>query len=302
MTVRTAIVVEGGAMRGIFTAGVLDQLLELGLVDFDLAIGTSAGACSLASFVAGQHERTLRCYVNIMARRELFSLRRALRGGHYMDLDWLWDTFAVEEPLDQAAIARARTQLVSVATCVRTGEPVYSAACAPNIHTDLKAGCALPFLYRGTVALGDRHVVDGGLVDPIPVEEAYRRGARRMLVVRTRPSKTVKRDHLLTRPIAALLFKTPAVARASLHTAKRYQQTVAWLQAPPADATIVELAPETPLRTKRTSQDLAGLRADYRLGRESALRNAARVRDLLLHPTTANPSACSPLSAAKPVA
>jgi predicted patatin/cPLA2 family phospholipase len=280
MTVSTAIVVEGGAMRGIFTAGVLDRLLELGLTGFDLAIGTSAGACNLASFVAGQYGRNLRCHMNVMARREFFSVRRALRGGHYMDLDWLWDRFAAEEPLDEGAIERARTQLVSVATCVRTGEPVYMTARGPSIHDDLKAGCALPFLYRGPVALGDRHVVDGGLVDPIPAEEAYRRGARRILVVRTRPSNMVKRDNAWTRPVSRLLFRTPAVSRASLETASRYQRAVAWVKAPPADATVLELAPDVPLKTKRTTQNKVSLRADYDLGIESASRSAGRLREL----------------------
>ena len=265
-------------MRGIFTAGVLDRLHELGLTDFDLAIGTSAGACNLASFVAGQYGRNLRCYLNVMARREFFSLRRALRGGHYMDLDWLWDRFAAEEPLDEAAIERARTQLVSVATCIRTGEAVYMHARGPRIHDDLKAGCALPFLYRGPVALGDRRLVDGGLVDPIPVEEAYRRGARRILVVRTRPSHVVKRNNAFTRPVSRLLYRTPALSRASLETALRYQQAVGWVQSPPGDATVLELAPEAPLKTKRTTQDKVCLQADYDLGFVSVSRSADRLR------------------------
>jgi predicted patatin/cPLA2 family phospholipase len=280
-TIRTAIVVEGGAMRGIFSAGVLDGLLDLALPDFDLAIGTSAGACNLASFVARQHGRNLRCYVNIMARRELFSVRRALLGGHYMDLDWLWNTFACEDPLDERAIERAHTQLISVATCAHTGEPVYVNARPPRIHDDLKAGCALPFLYRGPVALGDQRVVDGGLVDPIPAQEAYRRGARRLLVIRSRPSSTVKRDNVMTRPISALLFRTPAVARASRETARRYQQAVAFIHAPPADALVLEIAPGAPLLTKRTTQSRARLQSDYALGRALAHRNAERLHSLL---------------------
>jgi predicted patatin/cPLA2 family phospholipase len=282
MTIRTAIVVEGGAMRGVFSAGVLDVLLELGLADFDLAIGTSAGACNLASFVARQHERNLRCYVNIMARPELFSLRRALRGGHYMDLDWLWDAFAAEDPLDEAAIAAARTQLVSVATCARTGQPTYLTARAPSIHTDLKAGCALPFLYRGPVHVAQDSLVDGGLVDPIPAQEAYRRGARRMLVIRSRPARVVKRSGPLTRPVSALLFRTPALARASRETAERYQQAVSFVHAPPTDARIVEIAPDQPLRTQRTTQDPKRLRADYALGRQHAERHASEIRALFV--------------------
>jgi predicted patatin/cPLA2 family phospholipase len=280
MTVRTAIVVEGGAMRGIFTAGVLDRLLELGLTDFDLAIGTSAGACNLASFVAQQYGRNLRCYLNVMARREFFSLRRALRGGHYMDLDWLWDRFSEEEPLDERAIERSRTQLVSVATCALTGEPVYMTARSPRVHADLKAGCAMPFLYRGPVAVGEHYVVDGGLVDPIPAEEAYRRGARRILVVRTRPSRMVKRDGPFTKPVSALLYRTPAVSRASLQTATRYQRTVAWLQSPPADAEVLELAPPAPLKTRRTTQNKVHLRADYDTGFDLASQHAPRLREL----------------------
>jgi predicted patatin/cPLA2 family phospholipase len=281
MSIRTAIVVEGGAMRGVFSAGVLDALLELGHSDFDLAIGTSAGACNLASFIAGQHGRNLRCYVNIMARRQLFSVRRALRGGHYMDLDWLWDAFASEDPLDEAAVARARTQLVSVGTCADTGEVLYFPATGPRIHHDLKAGCALPFLYRGPVACQDRQVVDGDLVDPIPAQEAYRRGARRMIVIRSRPSGVVKRSNALTRPLAALLSRTPAVAKASLHTALRYQEAVQFIQAPPHDAQIIELAPVRPLETKRTTQDPACLRADYRAGHALAHRSRERLTALL---------------------
>lgn len=280
-TIRTAIVVEGGAMRGIFSAGVLDGLLEQELTGFDLAIGTSAGACNLASFVARQHGRNLRCYVNIMARRQLFSVRRALRGGHYMDLDWLWDAFAAEDPLDETAVANARTELVSVATCARTGEPVYQTARAPSIHRDLKAGCALPFLYRGPVVLGERHVVDGGLVDPIPAREAYRRGARQMVVIRSRPSQTVKRANALTRPVSALLSRQPAVARASLHTAQRYQEAVAFVHQPPADAQVLELAPSVPLKTKRTTQNVVSLRADYELGRALAHQHRQQLQALL---------------------
>ena len=268
-------------MRGVFSAGVLDALLELGLSDFDLAIGTSAGACNLASFIARQHGRNLRCYVNIMARRQLFSVRRALRGGHYMDLDWLWEAFASEDPLDEAAVAAARTQLVSVATCAATGDPVYFTASGATIHHDLKAGCALPFLYRGPVAIQDKHVVDGGLVDPIPAQEAYRRGARRIIVIRSRPSGVVKRSNAFTRPMAALLSRTPAVAKASLHTAQRYQEAVQFIQAPPQDAQIIELAPIEPLRTKRTTQDPERLRSDYASGHALTHRSRERLQALL---------------------
>lgn len=278
-------------MRGIFAAGVLDGLLSLGLDEFDLAIGTSAGACNLASFLARQRERNLRCYVNIMARPGLFSFRRALRGGHYMDLDALWDTFAREEPLDENAIAARRTALISVNTCALTSRPVYLVAKAPGIHEFLKAGCALPLLYRGPVQVHGESVVDGGLIDPIPAQEAHRRGARRIVVIRSRPAHAVKRDGSADALAAAFLRSQPAVARAVRTTAARYREAVAFLHNPPPDTKIVHIAPLRPLATGRTSQDVAALRRDYALGLSLAQRYAPQVRALLHEPAQASSAA-----------
>src|SRR4051794_38376613 len=98
-----AIVVEGGAMRGIYAAGVLDAFLERGFHPFALAVGSSAGACNLASHLAAQHGRNRRCYATQMSRTEFIDARRFFRGGHWLDLDYLWDAFAREDPLDTAA-------------------------------------------------------------------------------------------------------------------------------------------------------------------------------------------------------
>lgn len=267
-------------MRGIYSAGVLDVLLERG-VKFDLAIGTSAGAANLASFVAGQRERNLRSYVDIMTRRELFSLRRLLTGGHYMDLDWLWDRFAAENPLDEQAIARGNTRLVSVATCALTGDALYFEHTPPNVHVEVKAGCTLPILYRGPVTLQGKSVVDGGLSDAIPAAEAYRRGARKIVVVRSRPASVVKDASKLDPVMGWLLRRHPGVAHATLQTAARYQEAVAFIHKPPADADVIQLAPEQPLRTGRTTQDKAALHADYALGRAMTEQALSRIERML---------------------
>ena len=78
-----------------------------------------------------------------------------------------------------------------------------------------------------------------------------------------------------------MLYRTPAVARASVHTARHYQEAVAFVHAPPADSQVFELAPSEPLKTRRTTQDVACLRADYELGRELARTHKARLGALL---------------------
>jgi predicted patatin/cPLA2 family phospholipase len=126
-------------------------------------------------------------------------------------------------------------------------------------------------------------VVDGGLVDPIPAREAYRRGARRLLVIRSRPAHVVKHKSPLDALLARLLFRDgPAVARAARETPQRYQEAVEFLRNPPTDAQILEIAPALPLATSRTSQNIDNLRKDYALGVELSARYAPHVRALLL--------------------
>jgi len=267
---RAAIVVEGGAMRGVFSVGVLDVFLERAFEPFDLAIGASAGACNLASHVARQEGRNRRCYFELMTRREFIDLRRAVRGRSAVDLDWLWAALAEREPLDVAALACSPTELIVVATSARSGEPLYLRPGRDDIFDALKGSCALPGLYRGGVSVAGEPLIDGGVSDPIPVEEAYRRGARRILVIRSRPAGYVKTDGWSSRLSAAFLRKQPVVARAMRRTAERYQRAVALLHAPPGDCRIVHVAPVLPMSTGRTTQDARALERDYAHGREMA--------------------------------
>jgi len=265
---RSAIVVEGGAMRGIFSVGVLDVFLERRFEPFDLAIGASAGACNLASHVARQDGRNRRAYFDLMTRREFIDVRRAVIGRSAVDLDWLWDELARREPLDVDAIGRSPVELIVVATSARSGEPVYLRPTPAEMFDALKGSCALPALYRGQVTLGGEPLIDGGVSDPIPVEEAYRRGARRIVVVRSRPAAYVKQNGWSTRVAAALARSRPAVGAAMLQTADRYQRAVALLHSPPLDCHVVQVAPTTPLHTSRTTRALRALEHDYRHGRE----------------------------------
>ena len=172
---RIALVVEGGAMRGIFSAGVLDVFLEQRFRPFDLALGVSVGASNILSYLAGQHGRARRCFLGQMSRPEFIDPWRMLRGGHWLDLDWLWEAITREDPLDCHAAAASGVEYALVATCATTGDPRYLSPGADDMLAALKASCALPFLYRGVVRVGLDSLVDGGISDPVPVREAYRR-------------------------------------------------------------------------------------------------------------------------------
>ncbi len=264
---RVALVVEGGAMRGIFSAGVLDAFLEQRFRPFDLALGVSVGASNVLSYLAGQHGRARRCFLGPMSRPEFIDPWRVLRGGHWMDLDWLWDAITAQDPLDCEAAHGSGVEYALVATCARTGLPRYLSPGPAEMLRALKASCALPVLYRDRVTFAGDPLVDGGLSDPLPVREAYRRGARTIVVIRSRAAHFVKRDRLANRLGAWAMRGTPGVAKACRTASSAYRDGAAFLRSPPPDCRIIHVAPTTALATRRTSSDRPSLDRDYALGR-----------------------------------
>ena len=268
-------------MRGIFAAGALDVFHEQGFFPFDLAIGVSVGASNLLSFLARQHGRTRRCFLGQMSRPEFIDPWRAMRGGHWLDLDWLWDAIEREDPLDRRAASTSGVEYALVATSVRTGQPCYLAPGPDDMLDALKASCALPVLYKGTVRLGGEAYVDGGLSDPLPVREAYRRGARTIIVLRSRAAHLVKDARVSSHIGAWALRREPGLVKACRSAGSAYRDAVAFMQSPPPDCQVLQVAPAVALATKRTSRDRGALHRDYALGRalgREAIDRFAQIR------------------------
>jgi predicted patatin/cPLA2 family phospholipase len=262
-----AIVVEGGAMRAIFAAGVLDGLADAGFFPFQLAIGVSAGACTLASQLSGQKGRNRRVLCGPMTRPRFISWWRLVRGGHMMDLDWLWDTLDDEDPLDvRAATSAAGVDFRIVVTDAVTGKAAYLRPQASDLNVALKASSALPGLYRGPVPVGGGLYVDGGIADPLPAEEAFRLGARRIMVIRTRPSGTSEVSPREAWLASRMVRRHPNLVMAIRRRGAVYARAAAFVSQPPAGCGVVEVAPPGPLNTTRTSRNQQALAADYDLG------------------------------------
>lgn len=272
MSARTALVIEGGAMRGIFASGVLDVFQEQGFQPFDLAIGCSVGSCILASHLGGHYGRTFTVFTRYMTRREFIDYRRFFRGGDWVDFDWLWHTTQRDIPIDCAKLAASPVELVVSATSYATGEPVFLEPGELDLMPALKSSCALPLLCRSAAHVGDQRLLDGGIAAPIPVQEAYRRGARRIIVLRSRPAHFVKRQSKLNQ-LAALAFRaSPPLARALRSSYLAYRSAVEFIANPPSDCIIIQVAPKSDLLTGRTTQDVRKLELDFARGREAGKR------------------------------
>ncbi len=272
-----ALVVEGGGMRGIFAAGVLDAFLEAKFDPFSIYYGVSAGACNLSSHLAGQYKRNYRIFTDQMVNPEFISKLKYIRGGHYLDLDWLWKTLEKEDPLDIGAVIRnlkkKRKEFAIVATSIESGGPLYLTPDENNLWHFLKVSSSIPLLYRNFLPVYSTRGSDGGIADPIPVAEAYRRGARKIVVIRSRVATYVKKHGLETTLTSLCLRNHPFLKAAVRRQADIYREAVTFINAPPRDARIVHIAPADPLLTSRTSQVRADLERDYARGVETGRKH-----------------------------
>lgn len=265
---KTALVVEGGGMRGVFSAGVLDCFLENGFDPFDIYLGVSAGACNLASHLGGQHGRNYRCYTDYMLRPDFFSIKKYMRGGHYMDLDWFWDYAAEVEPLNVKS-ASGKEFYVAV-TNVQTGKPEYIQANEQILFDALKGSSAVPLLYRKFIRINGSECIDGGVADPIPVKEAYRKGARRIMVIRSQPAGYNKKNFIESKCIPLLFLRYPSLRKALGRRESIYNESVDYIKNPPSDAEVIELCPDI-LHSGRTTKDRELLERDYKEGKRAGL-------------------------------
>ena len=282
---RSALVVEGGAMRGVFSAGVLDGFLDSGFDPFDLFIGVSAGACNLSSHLAGQRGRNHKIYTDYSCRPQFLGVGKFLRGGHLLDLDWLWEITIREIRLKlDVIVARPEPFLVTL-TSVDTGKPVYLEPSVDDLEEMLKASSAMPWLYRGFPVIRGMKVTDGGVADSLPVMEAHRRGATRIAVVRSRPASYRKEDGLEAKAFAFAFRKRPGLVEAIRRRATTYNDAVEFIESPPDGVRVIQIAPPEAMDVGRTTRDPEKLQAGYDLGVAAAREATPAMEEMLAGPS-----------------
>ncbi len=266
----SALVVEGGAMRGIFASGVLDIFHERQHRPFDFCIGVSAGALALASWLAGQHLRNYRVITDHSCRPEFIRFSRFFRGGHMLDLDWMFDICAKEIPLDYLALEAQSTEFYVVTTRVDDGQAVYNRATADRLDQLLKASCSVPVVYRHYPEIDGIAMADGGVGDSIPVIEAYNRGARDITVVLSQPEGYRKGPPASPWLVRKSLAQAPRLVDAVLNRHERYNRAIDFINKPPGDCKVKVIAPPNGFRVGRFTKDRHKLHEGYLMGRQAA--------------------------------
>lgn len=261
-----ALVVEGGAMRGIFATGVLDAFLKQQYQPFTHCFGVSAGATNIAAYLCGQYKRNHEVITDYSCRPEFINLTRFIRGGHLFDLDWLWQQTMQDIRLDLTTFAKQRTEFYIVATAIETGQAHYLKATAEHLEQQLKASCAIPIAYRDYPIINGAAMTDGGVSDSIPVQRAYQMGAKNITVILSQPVGYRKKPSKAPWLSKHIYKNHPALALAALRRADVYNASIDFIHNPPADCTINLIAPPANFNVGRTTKNTKKLAEGYQMG------------------------------------
>jgi predicted patatin/cPLA2 family phospholipase len=271
---KTALVVEGGAMRGAWAAGVLTFLNERGWRNFDAVYAASAGACSAAYFVAGMVEPGLSIWRDHLSGRKFIRRRNLLRLKPIIDLVYLVDyLFKQRVPLSVQAIGEAPTQFYIVLTDCATGEPFYFHANDERIFDALRATASMPLATRGYSLVDGKPYADGGVSDPIPVQRAIEDGATDITVVLTHNRNF--RLESYPRFLGHIAYpRFPATARAWATQYLRFNAAIDLIAHPPNGVKFRTFRPLRPMRVNAFTRERALLHEALALGRMEAIEQA----------------------------
>ncbi|HHF3140107.1 MULTISPECIES: patatin family protein [Vibrio] len=264
-----ALIVEGGAMRGVFSCGILDHFLASEFSPFDSFWGVSAGASNLAAYLAKMPGRNLKIYLDYSLRKEFISPSQLLRGGDMMNLDWMWNVTLEELGIDKSALKADSRPFFLGVTRQDNGQAEYHLPDVDDLAETMKASSALPVLYRNGVSLNGIQYVDGGVSDALPVAEAIKRGAKKIMVLRSQPASYQKPRGRFSALTRRMLKETPGLIEPMLTREVRYNQTLALINNPPPGIDIIQVCPPETFKLKRLSRSPAPLRHAYELGIEA---------------------------------
>ncbi|MGI2260570.1 patatin-like phospholipase family protein [Shewanella sp. GXUN23E] len=278
---KSALIVEGGASRGIWSCGILDYFLHQDFCPFDSFWGVSAGASNLAAFLAKMPGRNLKVYADYSCRREFLTPGKFLLGGDLMDLDWMWQETLRDLGIDKQTLGADKRPFFLGVTRRDTGEAQYLTPSPDELAQTMKASSAVPIIYRQGVQLGKFRYVDGGVSDAIPVAEAIRRGATRIMILRSRPASYRKSPPLIPALMKPLLRDAPALIPLMQTRHVRYNRTLDLIANPAHGVQIMQVCPAEGFSMKRLGVKRADIEYAYKLGYQAGEQAIANWQILL---------------------
>ena len=275
------LVLEGGGMRGLYTAGVLDLFLDRDIV-FDYVIGVSAGACNAVSYLTGQRKRNYHVNIDYINDKRYMSIQNFLKDGCLFSEEMMFHTIPKELlPFDYEAFRQSKVPFIACCTSCLTGKPVYHRVA--DLEADYKpvlASMSLPLVSKMVSYHGDL-LLDGGMADPIPVEKALRDGCDKLVVVLTREKGYRKTPESTLKLAKVLYHKYPKLVKAIAERHNIYNAQLDLCRELEDQGRAIGSNPDEKVCIKRTAKDTEQLDALYHLGYDDANRQADVIKAFL---------------------
>ena len=265
---KTGLILEGGAMRGMFTAGVLDVLMEQGIT-VDGMVGVSAGAVFGCNYKSHQIGRTIRYNTTYCNDKRYASFRNLLRTGNLYSEDFCYHEVPEKlDPFDDKAFRESPMDYFVVCTDVRTGDPIYH-KCRTGDAEDVRwmeASASMPLAAK-IVKIGHYGLLDGGVADSIPIRFFESIGYKRNLIILTQPKGFVKKKNPMLPAIRARYLRYPAFVEAVADRHERYNETLSYISMLEQSGKDYVIRPPIPLEIGAMERDPDQLRRVYETGR-----------------------------------
>jgi len=282
MDIKRGLILEGGAMRGMFTAGVLDVLMEND-IEFDGVIGVSAGATFGCNYISKQIGRTIRYNKKYCRDKRYCSLRSLIKTGDLYGEDFCYNKIPNElDPFDNDVFRKSDVEFFVVTTDIETGEAVYKEYDVddPECLLWMRASASMPLASR-IVEAGGRKMLDGGMADSIPVKAFENMGYNKNVVVLTQP-ETYKKEKNKVLPIIRLKYKKfPKLIEVMENRHIMYNETISYIKEKEARGELFVIRPEEKLDVGHIEHDADKLETAYQAGRKVAEKKLDKLKEYL---------------------
>ena len=277
---KTGLVLEGGAMRGIYTAGVLDIFNE-NKIKVDGVIGVSAGCVHGVNYISEQNGRSIRYTLKYRNDKRYMSVKSLLKTGNMVETDFCYHEIPEKlDPFDNNTYMKSGIDFYTVSSNVETGRAEYLKCKDVFKQIDLiRASASMPFVSQIVETEGFK-LLDGGICDSVPVKKFMEMGYDRIVVILTKPIGYIPKPNnaFLSKKMYG---KYPEFVDALITRHLRYVENLNYVNKLEEEGKIMVIRPSRTVNISRTEKKLARIWEMYELGRENAEERLEEVKEWL---------------------
>ena len=277
---KTGLVLEGGAMRGIYTAGVLDIFNE-NKMKVDGVIGVSAGCVHGVNYISEQNGRSIRYTLKYRNDKRYMSVKSLLKTGNMVETDFCYHEIPEKlDPFDNDTYMKSGIDFYTVSSNVETGRAEYLKCKDVFKQIDLiRASASMPFVSQIVETEGFK-LLDGGICDSVPVKKFMEMGYDRIVVILTKPIGYIPKPNnaFLSKKMYG---KYPEFVDALITRHLRYVENLNYVNKLEEEGKIMVIRPSRTVNISRTEKNLARIWEMYELGRENAEERLEEVKEWL---------------------